>query len=53
MPTPIALSDDELTAIMNAARPLAPRDPLIPVPGKSGGLGSAQPLRGPSRVWHA
>jgi hypothetical protein len=26
MSRPIALSDDELTAIMNAARPLAPRD---------------------------
>jgi hypothetical protein len=26
MSQPIALSDDELTAIMNAARPLAPRD---------------------------
>jgi hypothetical protein len=26
MPQPIRLSDDELTAVMNAARPLAPRD---------------------------
>jgi hypothetical protein len=26
MPQPIALSDDELSAIMNAARPLRPRD---------------------------
>ena len=26
MPQPIRLSDDELAAVMNAARPLAPRD---------------------------
>ena len=27
MSTPVCLSDGELSAVMNAARPLAPRDP--------------------------
>jgi len=52
MPQPVALSDDELSAVMAAARPLAPRDRDAFLQHIAQVIAS-MPIRGPGSVHRA
>jgi hypothetical protein len=52
MPRPIALSDDELQAVMDAARPLAPRD-RDQFLRRIAAVITALPVRGPGVIHRA
>ena len=52
MSTPVCLSDDELSAVMNAARPLAPRDRDRFLQAVAQAI-AALPVRGPGSVHRA